>query len=176
MDVERRIEKCCCICKNDRGKVMKDGKKYLCTVIRLTKRSRVRRKNKFWGIPARATSYCLLPNTFFKNAFKVGTVKFADSLSPPSIVKKYAPEVKASKGLKRCREKSREVTTPPAPSGSLEPDSRCRTVIHCLGLAGLNDVRGHVRTTLHRWVELFHEDVHGHDGFKGSTTRSTTNV
>ena len=72
--------------------------------------------------------------------------------------------------------KAREVTTPPASSDSLTPDTRCRTVIHCLGLAGLNDVRGHVRTTLHRWAELLHEDVHGNDGFKGSTTRSTTKV
>ena len=155
--------------------------KCVCVIFWLTSRSRVRGKKCVLGHPlAGATSYCLLPDTFClrisKNAFKVGSVKFENSLSPPSIVKKYAPEVKASKGLKRCREKSREVTTPPAPSGSLEPDSRCRTVIHCLGLAGLNDVRGHVRTTLHRWVELFHEDVHGHDRFKGSTTRSTTNV
>ena len=40
-----------------------------------------------------------------KKSFKVGSAKFANSLSPPSIVKKYAPEVKAAKGLKRYREK-----------------------------------------------------------------------
>ena len=38
----------------------------------------------------------------FRNAFKVGTVNFANSLSLPSIVKKYAPEVKTAKGLKLC--------------------------------------------------------------------------
>ena len=41
---------------------------------------------------AQATSYCLLPDTFelwaSKNVFKVGSVKFTNSLSPPSIVKK----------------------------------------------------------------------------------------
>ena len=38
---------------------------------------------------ARATSYCLLPDRLraSKNAFKVGSVKFANSLSPTSIVK-----------------------------------------------------------------------------------------
>ena len=51
---------------------------------------------------ARATSYCLLPDTFclraFKNIFKVGSVKFADSLSPPSIVKKVRTESKSCQG------------------------------------------------------------------------------
>ena len=41
---------------------------------------------------ARATSYCLFPDTFrlraSKKVFKVGSAKFANSLSPPSIVKK----------------------------------------------------------------------------------------
>ena len=41
---------------------------------------------------ARAISYCLLPDTFLitgcKTAFKVNNVKFANSLSPPSIVKR----------------------------------------------------------------------------------------
>ena len=40
----------------------------------------------------RATSYCLLPVTFClrasKNVFEVGSVKFANSLLPPFIVKK----------------------------------------------------------------------------------------
>ena len=49
-------------------------------------------KNCVLGHPiARATSYCLLPDTFSlqvsKNAFRFGSVKFANSLSPPSIVK-----------------------------------------------------------------------------------------
>ena len=51
---------------------------------------------------ARATSYCLLPDTFWlqasRNVFKVGSVKFAHSLSPPSIVKKACTESKSSQG------------------------------------------------------------------------------
>ena len=50
-----------------------------------------------------------------KNAFNVGSVKFANSLSPPSIVKKYAPEVKAAKELKRCRAKVRGINNAPEP-------------------------------------------------------------
>ena len=49
-----------------------------------------------------ATSYCLLPGTFWlqasKNVFKVGSVKFANSLSPPSIVKKVCTGSKSSQG------------------------------------------------------------------------------
>ena len=63
-----------------------------------------------------ATSYCLFPDTLglrgSKNAFKVGSVKFANSLSPPSIVRKYAPEVKAAKGLKHCQAKVKGVNNP----------------------------------------------------------------
>ena len=48
-----------------------------------------------------------------KNAFKIGSVKFANSLSLPSIVKKkYALEVKAAMGLKRCRAKVKGVNNP----------------------------------------------------------------
>ena len=38
---------------------------------------------------ARATSYCLLPDRLraSENAFKIGSVKFANSLSPTSVVK-----------------------------------------------------------------------------------------
>ena len=55
VEVEPRIAKqykCqyCCSCKNYRGKGMEGGKKCLCVVFRLTRRSRVRRKNAFWGI------------------------------------------------------------------------------------------------------------------------------
>ena len=50
---------------------------------------------------ARTISYCLLPDTFrrkaSKNVFKVGSVKFANSLSPrPSIVKKVRTGSKSS--------------------------------------------------------------------------------
>ena len=55
-----------------------------------------------WHPIARATSYCLLPDTLClrasKNVFKVGSVKFANSLSPPSIVKKVRTGSKSSQG------------------------------------------------------------------------------
>ena len=71
------------------------------------------RKKCVLGHPiAQATSYCLLPDTFWlqasKNTFKVGSVKFANSLSLPSIVKK----VKAAKGLKWCQAKVKRVNNP----------------------------------------------------------------
>ena len=69
------------------------GKKCLDIVFQLTRRSWVHgKKNVFCHPTAWATSYCLLPDTFwlrtFKNAFKVSTVNFTNLLSPPSIVKK----------------------------------------------------------------------------------------
>ena len=64
---------------------------------------------------AQATSYCLLPDSFWlqasKYAFKVGSVKFANSLSPPSIVKKVRTGSKSSQAMQGKR--SRELTTPP---------------------------------------------------------------
>ena len=42
----------------------------------------------------------------------VGSVKFANSLSPPSIVKKVCTEVKAAKGLKQCQAKVKGVNNP----------------------------------------------------------------
>ena len=68
------------------------------------KKASSRGKNAFWGIlsTARATSYCLLPDTFWlrasKNAFKVDNVNFANSLSPLSIVTKVRTEIKSSQG------------------------------------------------------------------------------
>ena len=117
VEVEPRIAKqykCqyCCSCKNYCGKGMEGGKKCLCVVFLLPRRSRVRRKKCVLGHPiARAASYCLLPNTLWlrasKNAFKAGSVKFANSLSHRlPLWRKYAPEVKAAKGFKRCRGKS----------------------------------------------------------------------
>ena len=106
MEVEPRIAKqykChhCCSCKTYLGKGMEGGKKCLCVIFWLTRRSRFRGRNAFWGHPkARATSYCLLPDTFWlrtsKNAFKVGGVKFANS--SPSIVKKVRTGSKSSQG------------------------------------------------------------------------------
>ena len=55
-----------------------------------------------------ATSYCLVPDTFwlwaFKNAFNVGTVNFANSLS--SIVKKVYTGTKSSQGTSAMLGKS----------------------------------------------------------------------
>ena len=47
-----------------------------------------------------------------KNAFKVGSVKFTNSLSRLPLWRRYAPEVKAAKGLKRCRAKVKGVNNP----------------------------------------------------------------
>ena len=62
---------------------------------------------------ARATNDCLLPDRFWlrasKDVFKVGSVKFSNSLS---LWRKYAPEVKAAKGLKRCWAKVTHTHTP----------------------------------------------------------------
>ena len=93
------------------------NKKCLCVVLGLTRRSPVRRKNVFWGILKHEqqviayfqTHYDYVPQ---KNAFNVGMVKFTNSLSPPSIVKKVRTEVKAAKGLKRCRAKVKGVNNP----------------------------------------------------------------
>ena len=61
---------------------------------------------------ARVTSYCLLPDTFWlqasKNAFKVGSVKFANSLSPPA---QWSPRAMSS-ALGGCRGKF-QVKLPP---------------------------------------------------------------
>ena len=91
----------CCSCKNYWGKGMEGGQKCLCVIFLLTRRSRVHENKSILGHTiARATKYCLLPDTFWlwasKNAFKVGSVKFADTLSPPSIVKKVRTGSKSS--------------------------------------------------------------------------------
>ena len=74
-------------------------------------------KKSILGHPiVQATSYCLLPDAFWlqasKNAFKVGSVKFANSLSPLSLWRKYTPKVKAAKGLKWCLAKVKGVNNP----------------------------------------------------------------
>ena len=93
----------CCSCKNYRGKGMEGGKKmslhhfladqkiassWICFVL--------------GHLIAQATSYCLLADRFWlrasKNAFKVGSVKFTNSLSPPFIVKKVRTGSKNSQG------------------------------------------------------------------------------
>ena len=61
----------------------------------------------------------VLPDTFWlrasKTVFKVGSVKFTNSLSPPSTVKKVCTWSKSSQGrdLSDARQKSRELTTSP---------------------------------------------------------------
>ena len=83
--------------------------------ITVERERRVEKSASFFGWPwvhikkivlghpiARATSYCLFPDTLClqasKNAFEVGSVKFANSLSPPSIVKKVRTGSKSSRG------------------------------------------------------------------------------
>ena len=123
VEVEPRIAKqykChhCCSCRNYHGKRMEGvEKRCFCVVFWLTRRSGVRRKKSVLGHPiARAASYYLLPDTLWlrssKNAFKVGSVKFANSLSPLPLWRNYAPEVKAAKGLKRCQAKVKGVNNP----------------------------------------------------------------
>ena len=82
----------CCSCKNYRGKGMEGGQK---------KVSLCRFLADVLGHPiARATSYCQTHSDCgaSKNVFKVGSAKFANSLSPPSIVKKVRTGSKSSQG------------------------------------------------------------------------------
>ena len=108
MEVKPRIVKqykCqhCCICKNYWEKGMEGGKKAVLHHFLADQKIASSWKKCVSGHPiAQARSYCLLPDTFWlrasKNAFKVGSVKFANSLSPPSIVKKVCPGSKSSQG------------------------------------------------------------------------------
>ena len=100
MEVESRIAKeykChhCCSCKNYQGKQMEGGEKSVFASFLADQKIAISWKKCVLKHPrpiAQATSYCLLPGTFwpwvskkvFK--FKVGSVKFTNSLSPPSIV------------------------------------------------------------------------------------------
>ena len=126
MEIETRIAKhykCHyrCVCKDYRGKLMEEGEGGgVCIVSWLTRRSWVRRKTEcvFWQPIARATSSIprttsscrFMPDTLwlraFKNAFKVGTVTLRIHSHRPPLWRKYAPEVKTAKGLKRCQVKS----------------------------------------------------------------------
>ena len=101
MEVEPRIVKqykCdhCSSCKNYQG-----GKKVSLRHFWADQKIAISRKYFVLGHPlAQAASYCLLPDTFWllasKNAFKVSSVKFTNSLSPPSIVKKVHTGSKSS--------------------------------------------------------------------------------
>ena len=109
MEVESRIAKqykChhCCSCKNYQGKGMEGGEKKCLFVLLLDdqKIASLWKKCVLGNPIARATSYCLLPDTFWlrasTNAFEVCSVKFANSLSPPSIVNKVCTRSKSSQG------------------------------------------------------------------------------
>ena len=72
---------------------MEGGKKCLCVVFGLTRRSRVSggKKKKCYLASCSTSSKSLLVarhilTAGLQNAFKVGSVKFANSLSPPCIV------------------------------------------------------------------------------------------
>ena len=91
---------------------------------------------------ARVISYCLFPDTFrlqaFSNAFKVGAVNLANSLSPSSIVKKVRTGSK--RDLSDAETESRELITPPEPfsRSTWTEDSGCITAF----LAALSPVTG----------------------------------
>ena len=123
MEVESRIAKqykChhCCNCKYCQGKGMEGGKKVTLRNFFADQKIASSWKKCILGHPiAWVTSYCLLPDTFWlwasKNVFKVGSVKFTQihrHCLPPW--RKYAPEVKASRGLKRCQAKVKGVNNP----------------------------------------------------------------
>ena len=108
MEVEPRIAKqykChhCCSCKNYREKGMEGGKNVFLHHLSADQKITSSWKKCVLGHPiAWATGYCLLPDTFWlwasKNVFKVGSVKFANSLSQPSIVKNVRTRSKSSQG------------------------------------------------------------------------------
>ena len=92
----------CCSCKNYRGKGMEGGQKKvsLCRFL-ADQKIAISWKKCVLGHPiARATSYCQTHSDCgaSENVFKVGSAKFANSLSPPSIVKKVRTGSKSSQG------------------------------------------------------------------------------
>ena len=107
IEVQPRIAKqykCrhCCSCKNYAGKGVGGWKKSVFTSFGWPEKHEFVEKCGLGHPIAWATSCCLLPDTFWlrasKNGFKVGSVKFANSLSPPSIVKKVRTGSKSSQG------------------------------------------------------------------------------
>ena len=114
--VESRIRKqykCqyCCSCKNYRGKGMEGGKKVSLEFVE---------KKKFWGILQHEQQVI----AYFQTHYDYGPPKMPLKLAVKNLQihchclplwRKYAPEVKAAKGLKQCRAKVRSntVTTPP---------------------------------------------------------------
>ena len=107
----------CCSCKNYWGKGMEGGiKVYLHHFLTDQKIASSWKKCVLGHTMAQATSYCLFPDTGWlwasKNAFKVGSVKFANSITCLPLWRKYALEVKAAKGLQRCWAKVKGVNNP----------------------------------------------------------------
>ena len=109
MPVEPRITKqykCqhCCSCKNYRGTGMEGGKRrsVFASFFGWPEDREFVKKMHFGASYSTSNKYCLLPDTFWlrasKNVFKVGSLKFANSLSPPSIVKKVRTGSKSSQG------------------------------------------------------------------------------
>ena len=80
------------------------GNMCLCVVFWLTRRSRVRGEKMCLGASYSTSNKlfaCCQTHSVLracKNVFKVGRVKFANSLSPPSIVKKVRTGSKSSQG------------------------------------------------------------------------------
>ena len=68
---------------------------------------------------ARATSYCLLPDTFWlwasKNAFKVDSIEFVNSVTTFHCEESTHWKWKQPRDLSNARQKSRELTTQPEP-------------------------------------------------------------
>ena len=79
---------------------MEGGKKVSLHRFSAGRRSRVRGINAVWGIlwHEQQIIACCQPHSNFKNAFQVGSVNFANSLSPPSIVKKILTGSKSGQG------------------------------------------------------------------------------
>ena len=82
---------------------MEGGKKCLCHFFGWPEDRQFTQKRSVLGRPiAQETSHCLLTDTLWlqasENAFKVGNVKFTNSLSPPSIVKKAHTWSKSCQG------------------------------------------------------------------------------
>ena len=106
----------------------------------------VGKKLHFWHPTAQAASSCLFPDTFWlqvlKNAFKAGTVNFANSLSRHHLPlwRKYTLEVKTAKGLKRCQVKAKGVNNPAwtATDKKEIPKISTKVIIH-----GINDSTNH---------------------------------
>ena len=108
MEVEPRLVKqykCyhCCSCKKYQGKGMEGGKKVSLHHFLADQKIASSWKKCVLGHPiAGATSYCLLPDAFWlrasKNVFTVGSVKFANSLSLPSTVKKVLTGSRSCQG------------------------------------------------------------------------------